>query len=285
MPSMPPLSEVPVRAHRTQRCRAARRAQRRARRGDRDLRRHLRRRPHPLQPAAAHAPAPHAGVPAHDDQLPRDLTAQGGSIGRELDRQLDERSAVEQLQHKGALRREETGSDALQLPAAEKKLFASAQVDLQGEAAVGAVEHAKAMTAGPSVHDADATVLDARHDLAVKLEIPVEQTCRASLLSLHAHTPGKRDRDAAPRSRGAGRRAARGRPHVCRPLAGRIDRLPRGVQRLQASLRARVFGMQIGMTGPHRLAERSANVFPGRGLVHPEKGEQRSFIGGTSHGA
>lgn len=38
------------------------------------------------------------------------------------------------------------------------------------------------------------------------------------------------------------------------------------------------------MTGTNRIAKSSPNVFPRRLLVDPEKGEQRSFIRGASHG-
>jgi hypothetical protein len=40
--------------------------------------------------------------------------------------------------------------------------------------------------------------------------------------------------------------------------------------------------MQVGMTGPDRIAKRSPDVFPRRSLVDPEKGKQRLFIRGAS---
>jgi hypothetical protein len=41
--------------------------------------------------------------------------------------------------------------------------------------------------------------------------------------------------------------------------------------------------MQIGMAGPDRRAKSSPNLFPGRFLINPEKGKQRSFIRRASH--
>ena len=115
-----------------------------------------------------------------------------------------------------------------------------------------AVEHTKGMLAGLSFHDADTPILDARNDRTVELEPPIQQTRRAPLLSLDAETPDERNRGSATRSRGAARRPPGRRPlDVCRPLAGRIDRLPRRVERFQASLGVSVAGMQIGMTGPN----------------------------------
>ena len=101
---------------------------------------------------------------------------------------------------------------------------------------------------------------------------------------MDAETADGRDRGTAPRLRGIARRLADGRLHdVCRPLAGRIDRLPRGGERFQPSLGLRVSRMQIGMTGPDRAPESSPNVVPRRVLVDSEKGEERSFIRGASH--
>jgi hypothetical protein len=133
---------------------------------------------------------------------------------------------------------------------------------------VRAVEHAKGMPAGPSFQHADAPILDTRNDHAVELELPIHQTGRTPLLSLDAETPDGRDRGTASHARRVARRPTGGRlQDVCRPLGGRIDRLPSSAERFQASFGVSVAGMQIRMTGPDRNAESSPNVFPWRFLV------------------
>jgi hypothetical protein len=170
------------------------------------------------------------------------------------------------------------------LPASEKEFLPSVQFDVEGRAAARAVEHAQRMPAGAGFQDAAAPVLDTRHGLAVELEPPVQQADRTALQSFDAETPDGRGRGTSPRRGGADRRLTRGgRQDVCLPLAGGIDRLPRSVERFQASFGISVAGMQIGMAGPNRVAKSSPDVFPRRFLIDPEKGEQRLFIRGASH--
>jgi len=197
---------------------------------------------------------------------------------------LDEPSAAQDLKHKRALWREEADSEALKLAAPENQFLPSVQLDLEGKAALRAAEDAKGMPAGPSFQDSDAPVLDTPNHLAVEFEPPIHQTGRTPLLSLDAETRDRRDRGFTPRSHGVAPRRTGGRlPDVCRPLVGRIDRLPRSVERFQTSFGISVSGMQVGMTGPDRIAESTPNVFPRRCLVDPKKGKQRSFIRGASH--
>lgn len=160
------------------------------------------------------------------------------------------------------------------MPAPERKLVSSEQLDLEGEAAVRAVEHAKGMPAGHSFHDADTAILDTRNDLAVELEPPIQQTSCAPLLSLDAETPDRRDRATALcRGGAAGRLTGERLQDVRLPLARRVDRLPRSVERFHASFGVSVAGIQIRMIGAGRIAKSSPNVFPRPVLVDPEKGE------------
>jgi hypothetical protein len=49
------------------------------------------------------------------------------------------------------------------------------QLDLEGEAAARAVEHANPVPAWPGFQDADPPILDARNGLAIELQVPIGQ--------------------------------------------------------------------------------------------------------------
>lgn len=131
----------------------------------------------------------------------RSLLGCTAAVEARIQRGLDEPAAAEELKHKGALWREEVGSEALELPTPENKFLPSVQLDLEGETAARAVEHAKGMPARPSFQDAGAPVLDTCNDRAVELELPIQQTGRTPSLSLDAETPDGRDRGTPPCSR------------------------------------------------------------------------------------
>jgi hypothetical protein len=185
------------------------------------------------------------------------------------------------LQHERAARREETHPEALELAASEHELLAPVQLQLEGRAAARAVEDPERMPARAGVHDADPAVLDAGDDLPVELELPPHLAGRPPLLSLDAQASDRGPRRAGACSHGAAWHFAGVRlQDVRRPLAGRVDRLPGGVERLQAAFGLRVAAVQIGMSGPDRVPKGPPNLVPRRLLIDPEKGEQRAFVEG-----